>query len=179
MIYVGSTYKTLEQRLKGHKYAFKQFTAGKKVSILSSYKILKNGNYSIELIENYPSKSKQKLIKREGYYIKLYRNQEINIVNKCIAGQDPYERLNCKCGYSYIHKHQAKHNRSYTHCKNLALINNITGNNNNIEIKFYCPSKNDIKDLIELEKEFINVISGDNNHITININFVDELEQLE
>jgi hypothetical protein len=179
MIYVGSTCKTLKQRLKDHEYQYKSFKAGKKVSNLSSFQILKNGNYSIELIENYSCENKKTLEKREGYYIKLYRNQELNIVNKCVAGQDPYEYIKCKCGYGYIHKKQAKHNRSYIHRKKMGLITNGNNNDINININIFCQSKDDINDLVELEKDFINTINGNNNNINIIINNLEDLKQLE
>jgi hypothetical protein len=178
-IYIGSTCKTLEQRLKEHEYQYKSFKAGKKVSNFSSFEILKNGDYYIDLIENYPCENKQKLETREGKYIKLYRNENLKIVNKCVPRQNPYERLECKCRYSYIHKQQALHNRSYNHRKFMGLITDIDGNNNNIEINIFCQSKDDVNELAELEKDFINTINGDNNNIIININHIDDLEKLE
>ncbi len=50
MVYVDSTLKTLEQRLKGHKSDYKKFKAGKYHNVLS-YKILENNNYKIELVK--------------------------------------------------------------------------------------------------------------------------------
>ncbi len=87
MIYVGSTCKTLINRLKAHEYKYKFFLSGKTTSTMTSFKILENKNYKIELIENFPCETKQDLENLEGYYIKLYKKQEINIVNKLILGQ--------------------------------------------------------------------------------------------
>ena len=157
LIYVGSTCKTLEQRLKGHKFIYKSFLSGKKTPILTSFKILENNNYRIELIENFPCESKQDLEKREGYFIRLYRKQELNIVNKFIAGQDPYELMTCKCGMRYTHKHQAKHNRSYPHQKFLGLVKNIISNNTNCVININI-TVNNLDELEQLEQDFQNAL---------------------
>ena len=150
MLYVGSTCNTLEQRLKAHISDYKSFKLGGKNNI-TSFKILENNDFKIELIENYPCENKSQLEKREGYFIKLYRQQELNIVNRCIVGQDPYGYINCKCGNRYIHKKEAKHKRSYPHRKGLELINTpkiiIPGDNNNITINIYCNSKEDLNKL--------------------------------
>ena len=53
MLYVGSTCKQLEERLKQHEYNLKSFKAGKKVSNITSFKILENKDYTIELIETF------------------------------------------------------------------------------------------------------------------------------
>jgi len=58
-IYVGSTTLTLMHRLSLHKNK----------SNTSSCKIIKNGDYVIKLIEDYPCKTKDDLCKREQYYI--------------------------------------------------------------------------------------------------------------
>ena len=150
MIYVGSTCKSIQQRLKQHEYAYKAYKAGKSHNI-TSFKILQNNDFKIELIENYPCENRTQLEKREGYFIKLYRQQELNIVNRCMVGQDPYGYINCKCGNRYIHKKEAKHKRSYPHRKGLQLLNTpkiiIPGDNNNITINIYCNDKNDLNNL--------------------------------
>lgn len=43
-------------------------------------------NCKIELIENYPCKNKEELLKREGHYI-----SSIECVNRCQAGRTPKE----------------------------------------------------------------------------------------
>ena len=64
-IYIGSTIKTLKERLRQHKYLN-----------CSSREIIKNNNYNIILIENYPCKSKEELELRERYHIE--NNECIN-----------------------------------------------------------------------------------------------------
>jgi hypothetical protein len=81
-IYIGSTYQTLQRRLSGHIKDFQRYLKDCKCYNISSFEILQNNNYSIELIELYPCNSKQELIKREGHYIK-----SLECVNKCVAGR--------------------------------------------------------------------------------------------
>ena len=72
MVYVGSTFKTLQQRLKAHEAAYKSFKAGKFPNNVTVFKILENADYNIELIENYPCNSKKDLELREGQIIKQF-----------------------------------------------------------------------------------------------------------
>jgi len=58
-IYIGSTVQTLTERLAQHK----------RDKRCSSCDIIKNGDYDIILIENYPCQSKEELEARERYYI--------------------------------------------------------------------------------------------------------------
>lgn len=80
--YVGSTtQKTLAERLAGHVKSFKCWKNGK-TNFTSSFTILEQGNYQIELLEAYPCNSKDELNAREGHYIRT-----IDCVNKCIMGR--------------------------------------------------------------------------------------------
>ena len=75
-IYIGSTTKTLEERLRKHKSD----------SNCVSRNIIKNNDFKIELIENYPCENKKQLLERERYYIE---NNEC--INKKIPGRTSYE----------------------------------------------------------------------------------------
>ena len=133
MVYVGSTYKTLQQRLKAHEINFKAYKAGKQ-KFITSYKILKNADYKIELIENYPCNTKQELNLREGCIIKHFRNNKLNIVNICIAGQTQKESIaqhyqknkeiisekakpkyNCSCGSICRKADKSRHEKTKKH----------------------------------------------------------------
>jgi hypothetical protein len=77
LVYIGSTTeKYLSNRLKGHRWDYNKFLNGKK-KIMTSYKILENGDYYIELVESYPCNSKDELLVRERYYF-----DNIECVNK-------------------------------------------------------------------------------------------------
>ena len=80
--YVGSTtQKTLAERLAGHNRKFKCWKNGT-YHFVTSFTILEQGNYQIELLESCPCNSKDELNAREGHYIRT-----IDCVNKCIAGR--------------------------------------------------------------------------------------------
>jgi len=76
-IYLGSTVQTLTVRLGQHKCDKR----------CSSCDIIKNGDYDIILIENYPCQSKEELEARERYYI-----ENTTCVNVTIPGRTQKER---------------------------------------------------------------------------------------
>ena len=80
-IYVGSTCKKLCQRLAQHRTDYNKYLEGK-YHYVSSYEILKNSDYKILLLEEFPCENIEQLRKREGYYI-----QTLKCVNKQIAGR--------------------------------------------------------------------------------------------
>jgi predicted GIY-YIG superfamily endonuclease len=160
MIYVGSTCYSLENRIKNHESSYKTYQRGKKANNLTSYRILKNGNYKIELIENFPCENSKQLFQREGYYIRKYKSEGLNVVNKTILGVKSKDKFNCDCGGRYTGGTKSQHQYTQKHKK---YIDNrpkvvIPGNNNNITINIFCQSKDDI-DLIELEREFQEAIN--------------------
>lgn len=76
-IYIGSTIQSLYKRKSQHKEL-----RNKCMSKL----IIKNGNYDIILIENYPCKSKEELLKRERHYI-----ENTDCINKTTPGKTSAE----------------------------------------------------------------------------------------
>ena len=79
--YYGSTVQDLKLRKSGHVRDYKCFL-NKKTNYISSFEIIKNNNYEIYLVEEFPCNSKSELEAREGYYI---RNN--NCINKNIPGR--------------------------------------------------------------------------------------------
>ena len=68
-IYIGSTIKTLSQRIAQHRSGYKRFQAGKSNNC-KSYDIIKNGDYDIVLLENCENiETKEQLHARERHYI--------------------------------------------------------------------------------------------------------------
>lgn len=86
MVYIGSTTKTLKQRLGEHLRGYSAWLKGNK-NYVSSFEILKYADYYIELIEDYPCETKKELERREGKIIKTFENA----VNKIIAGRSKKE----------------------------------------------------------------------------------------
>ena len=161
MIYIGSTYKTLQQRLKAHEIKFKSFKAGK-YNFVTVFKILENNNYNIELIELYPCESKKDLEFREGQIIKQFRNDKLNIVNRCVVGQTKAEYRqknkaelnekkkqlhNCSCGISYTHSHKARHEKSKKHQN--YINNSKTVNIENLNLNITINNPEDLEKIIK------------------------------
>jgi hypothetical protein len=101
--YVGSTTKTLKQRLNKH---YNHYNENK---TCSSREVLSCGDVSIELIKEFPCNSKRELEREEGKY-----QLELDCVNKHIAGRthneyinDNRERVNYMKRLNYI-KHKDK-----------------------------------------------------------------------
>jgi hypothetical protein len=171
LIYIGSTCKTLNQRLKQHEYNFKCFKLGKTNNV-TSFKILDNNDYKIELIKLYPCQNKQELCIEEGRIIKESKTNGLNIVNKNIAGLTKKEsdaqyyknnknkinqKNNCVCGGKYTNSHKVEHEKSKKHCKFIKNQTiNIAGNNYNININI---TVNNIDDLENLELDFLKAIN--------------------
>jgi hypothetical protein len=75
LIYIGSTIKTLDERLKRHEECMNIFIRNyktKKPQFLTSFFILLKKDYKIELIESYPCKSRIELEIKECEYMKLF-----------------------------------------------------------------------------------------------------------
>ena len=82
-IYIGSTCcRLLCQRLRKHVSDYKCYLNGKTGLYTTSFEILKNNDYFIELIEKVPCDSRDELTKREGHYIRI-----LKCVNKCVPGR--------------------------------------------------------------------------------------------
>ena len=83
-IYIGSTKKTLKNRLSGHKSDYKKWVKDNTKNYLTSFEILKFNDYQIELIESCVYVDNAEKLKKEGYHIAL---NIVICVNKVIAGR--------------------------------------------------------------------------------------------
>ncbi len=88
-IYIGSTIKTLKRRLQIHINGLNCI----------SKDIIKNNNFKIELIENYPCNNNNELRKREQYYINNLkciniRNAYTDMKEYRIKNKDYYKEYN-------------------------------------------------------------------------------------
>ena len=84
-VYIGSTMKTIEQRLRSHKFNYKNYLKGM-YAYVSSFEIIQHDDAFIELLEEVNIENKQELHKIEGKYIK-----KMDCVNHCIAGRSVKE----------------------------------------------------------------------------------------
>ena len=80
-IYIGSTFMPLKDRLDAHRWNFDSYKRGK-FAFVSSFDVMKEGNYAIELLVDYPCKSKKDLEKQEGRW-----QRQTVCVNRSIAGR--------------------------------------------------------------------------------------------
>jgi hypothetical protein len=81
-VYIGSTCEpTLARRLAKHVGNYREYLNGRN-HYVTSFDVIKTGNYDIQLIELYPCNSKMELHAREGYWIR-----KIECVNKVVPGR--------------------------------------------------------------------------------------------
>lgn len=66
--YIGSTCKQLHKRMWDHKACYKSWVKGE-YGYISSFEVIKGGDYTIVLVEDYPCERKEQLMSRERYYI--------------------------------------------------------------------------------------------------------------
>lgn len=77
LTYIGSTTKTLKERLCIHVSFCKAVSNGKIKSNLSSSQVIQGGDYQIELIEDFPCENRKQLTAREGFHVR--NNDCVNI----------------------------------------------------------------------------------------------------
>jgi hypothetical protein len=82
-IYVGSTHDTLSRRMTKHRASAKVAISRRIYQTMNELGI---EHFRIELVENFPCKSKEELNAREGYWIRL-----IGTLNSVIAGRTKKE----------------------------------------------------------------------------------------
>ena len=89
-VYIGSTTKeTVAQRLSQHVVMHKQWVNNDKNPI-TSYEIIKNGDYKIYLIELFPCNTMDELTSRVGEVSRKYKD-DMTCVNKVIPGRTSQE----------------------------------------------------------------------------------------
>ena len=130
-IYIGSTCNSLETRLSRHKNNYKRFLKGL-CNNVTSFDIIKNNDYKIELLEDCEIKTKPELLARERYFIE---NNEC--LNKYIPGRTKKEwdiankdkkkayrdtnkekineKFDCKCGGKFTHQNKSHHIKTKKH----------------------------------------------------------------
>lgn len=80
LIYIGSTYDELYNRLRRHVLDYECFKKYKD-RYVSSYKIIDSGGYKIKLLEKLGKVNRKTLLIRESYYIEKYKLKCVNIVD--------------------------------------------------------------------------------------------------
>lgn len=78
--YIGSTSNKLNNRIAQHKQQYKYFLSGMHNNYLSSFEIIKENNYSVEILEQINYKYRVELLEKEREYI-MENNNNILCVN--------------------------------------------------------------------------------------------------
>lgn len=133
-IYIGSTIKDIDWRLKRHIYAYNGWRRGN-TGFLSSYVCLFNDDYVIDLIEEVTVETRRELISKE--YEHMLRYSSDKLVNVCTQryyniDSKKYkkkvargsERVECSCGAIVARKHIVVHRKSYKH-RDYAILDQV------------------------------------------------------
>lgn len=154
-VYIGSTIRTLKQRLSKHKSDYKRYLKGN-AYFITSFEIVKLGDSVIEEIETLQNITIDELHYREKYLIKNI-DHVVNKVIPIITLDERYENMknyrishkeqinelkkqvmNCTCGNKITLANIARHNKSKKHLSYIASstppiininIQNLTINN--------------------------------------------------
>ena len=87
-VYIGSTCKTLAQRISQHRTNYKEYIKFNKTKgFVSIYDIIENGDFDIILIENFPCNNKDEMNQKERYFIDTMEciNKNTKIKNNIIV----------------------------------------------------------------------------------------------
>jgi hypothetical protein len=95
-VYIGQTIKP-KTRFSNHKSDYENYKKGTQ-HYKSSYKIIELGDYKFEIIEEIEFEDKDDLKKREQFFMDLYKEKGLEVVNKCCA---------------YTGKNKKEYNRDY------------------------------------------------------------------
>ncbi len=78
--YVGSTTFTIKTRLSYHKSDYKRYLK-RTYRYVNSFKIIKQSDTQVKLIENFTCNSKEEMHRREQHYIDKLRDRLVNLQN--------------------------------------------------------------------------------------------------
>jgi hypothetical protein len=160
-VYIGTTCeKYLSDRLKGHRIAYK-YKKDMTNYYCSVFEVLKNNDYYIELIENYPCMSKDELSRRERHYINTLENV-VNIKRPIVEPnekkkeyENKIEKINCeRCKKSVQRRSLQSHYKS----KLCTLVTQVV---NKIIIDSIYPQKNNEESSTCVEAETPETIKSD------------------
>ena len=104
--YIGSTCESLTKRMGRHRREYKACQKDDSIKYFPRSMLLFDEygieNCKIELIEDYPTSSREELLKREGFHI---QNNE-NCLNRCLAGRTKKEYYDDNRDKQLEHKKQ-------------------------------------------------------------------------
>lgn len=77
LTYIGSTHQPLERRISVHKCSYHAYKAGR-CSYYSSFEIIKNGNWVVNILETVDDMSSIDRYEREFYWLSLFKDRSVN-----------------------------------------------------------------------------------------------------
>lgn len=129
-IYIGSTIKSLNQRLSKHKSQYQLFL-NDKYHWVTSFDVIKEGNCKIRKIVSWIPRNKKEVCEIEGKFIKSFKlifgNRCVNKrienqtmkqyyeANKDKLSEQKKQKFQCECGGYYTKVHKARHFKSQKH----------------------------------------------------------------
>ena len=141
-VYYGSTRQSLSKRIQAHRTKYKQHLDNpERHKGMSVFKILKNDNYSISLVEEFTCQNREQLHARERHFIENFEcvNKHIPLRTKKEYYVDNFEKIAeykkghykanreailkfkgekfiCDvCGHTYTRVHKRRHEQSQRH----------------------------------------------------------------
>lgn len=127
--YIGSTVSEIKQRIAGH------ICQCKKGNTASSSIIIKNGDYTVSILEEYPCDTEEQLLERESFYINLTQNC---VNTKCpVIDKDKFSHENygaaylkeygkltmiCECGEEIKKRNRSVHIKSIKHFEKMKTM---------------------------------------------------------
>ena len=122
--YIGSTVQPLCNRMAEHRRHYQQYKRGTKTLEYTSFKLFDKYGVEIckiELVEAYKCETKDELVQREGYYIRL----EETCLNKQVAGRSRKQYYLDTLGVMREHYKQYREtNKDKIHCQKKEHYNN-------------------------------------------------------
>jgi len=156
-VYYGSTDMTLKERMRKHKSSHKAYNNGSVKDYCYSYKILDNGDYTAEIVEQDLYENKEAMLWRERYY---FENYECVNKNRPIITEEERLQTLKECTKSYIinnkDKINAKGREDYANNREVKLAKNnkyYTDNKDEINAKRKEKRDNNIEEYREKDKK--------------------------
>jgi hypothetical protein len=158
--YIGSTCKTLKQRLQQHKTSYKCYNGGKG-NYITSFKIIEKNDYVIVLIEDFPCDRKEQLNARERFYVESMTCVNKNSPNKLIElGQVEYSKQYNKEYYNENKDKISEQQKDYYNenkDKILDYQKDYRNENKNKILDYQKDYRNENKDkILEQQKQYYN-----------------------
>ena len=175
--YYGSTIQNyLSSRLTQHIRNYKKWLKDKK-KYVSSFEILKNGDYIIILVDSFESKSKDELRQREQFYIDNYECvNKIRAFRKQEQNKEDYQNnreMRIEKQLNYYYENVTEQSREYRHKNNQAYYEKNKTTVKDKQKAYYLKNKQMYKDNYQRNKDMKKYRKSFDNLIQIDLSIFD------